>query len=196
MDLNSGRGIHAFFGHLTSGVEPVPGMECLTLMRFDQYGTVHLLHLFLYVQVIPYYTDWHWGASLGAPSPSDGSPDQRLYSVARRLRCTADGASHACGGSPPNFLVVDTIKEGEEAPEGRPRPCLQGADLLAPRRRIVPHSTRHQHCRGLLSSILSVRHPSAALWLDDLQATTCLHGRSVRGLRGPGLNILQFCHTC
>ena len=31
-ERRAGRGVHAFLGHLASGADPVPGLECLTLL--------------------------------------------------------------------------------------------------------------------------------------------------------------------
>ena len=39
-ELRSRLGLHAFLGHLTSRVDPSPGMERLVLLGFDQDGTV------------------------------------------------------------------------------------------------------------------------------------------------------------
>ena len=43
-ELRSGRGLHAFSWHLSSGVDPAPGLERLTLLGVDRYGMVHILH--------------------------------------------------------------------------------------------------------------------------------------------------------
>ena len=61
------RGLHAFIGHLASGVVLVLGLECLALTEVDWYGTVRLLHSFFSVPVSPYSTD------------------QRLFSFIRKL---------------------------------------------------------------------------------------------------------------
>ena len=43
-ELRSGRGLHAFLGHLNSGVDPSPGQERLELLGVDRDETVHTLH--------------------------------------------------------------------------------------------------------------------------------------------------------
>ena len=44
-------------GHFASGVDPVPGIEPLTLLGVDRDGTVHLLHSFFSVAVGQYSTN-------------------------------------------------------------------------------------------------------------------------------------------
>ena len=49
LEICSGRGLHAFFRHLASGVDPAPGLERLNLLGGDQDVTVHPLYSFLSV---------------------------------------------------------------------------------------------------------------------------------------------------
>ena len=47
-EKRSGRGIYSFLEQLLSGVYPVPGLERVTVVRFDLDRMVHLMHsLFL-----------------------------------------------------------------------------------------------------------------------------------------------------
>ena len=55
-ELNSGRGLHDFLGHLAYRVDPAAGLEHLTLLGVDRDGTVHILHSFFSVPVGPYAT--------------------------------------------------------------------------------------------------------------------------------------------
>ena len=64
-DLRARQGIHVFLGHLPSRVDPVPGLERLTPLMFDCDRMVHLLHLFFYIPVGPYSTDWRLLALAG-----------------------------------------------------------------------------------------------------------------------------------
>ena len=41
----SGQGIHSFLEQLVSRVEPVPGLERVTMVGVNPYGRVHLMHL-------------------------------------------------------------------------------------------------------------------------------------------------------
>ena len=43
-ELRSRLGLHAFLGHIISGVDPALGLERLTFLGFDWDGTVHILH--------------------------------------------------------------------------------------------------------------------------------------------------------
>ena len=54
-DRRSSQGIQYFLIHLASRVDPVPGFEHISLLGFDQEGTVYLLHLLLFVSVGLYY---------------------------------------------------------------------------------------------------------------------------------------------
>ena len=56
-EILTGRGLHAFLGHLASGVEPYPGLERLYLLGVDREGTVHVLHSFFSVPVGCYSTE-------------------------------------------------------------------------------------------------------------------------------------------
>ena len=55
-DKRSGWGIQSFLAQLASGVDHIPGLDWVYLIGVDHKGTVHLLHLILYVLVDLYYT--------------------------------------------------------------------------------------------------------------------------------------------
>ena len=56
--LSSGQGIHAFLGHLTSRVDPDPGLDLLALIGVDRDGTVHVLPLLFSVPARHYSIEW------------------------------------------------------------------------------------------------------------------------------------------
>ena len=43
IELRFERGHHALLSHLTSGLDPDPGLECLTLIGVYRDGAVHVL---------------------------------------------------------------------------------------------------------------------------------------------------------
>ena len=49
-----GRRIHSFLAQLASGVDPLPGLERVTVVGVNPYGRVHLMHLLLSVWVNAY----------------------------------------------------------------------------------------------------------------------------------------------
>ena len=55
--IRSGRGLHALIRHLASRVDPIPGLNHPTLLGVNPDGTVHILHLFFFVPVVPYSTN-------------------------------------------------------------------------------------------------------------------------------------------
>ena len=72
-ELYAGRGLHAFLGHLVSAVDPVPGLECLSLMGVERDRIGHLLKLFFSVPVGLYYTNRQLFAFVG-DLPVEGFP--------------------------------------------------------------------------------------------------------------------------
>ena len=44
MEKRSGHGLYCFLCYLASGVDTVPGFECVSLIGVNQDGMVHLLH--------------------------------------------------------------------------------------------------------------------------------------------------------
>ena len=97
LDLGSGQGIHAFLGHLTSGVYLVPGLDLLALLGVDQDRTVHILHSFFSIPAVLYYMDRRL---LNFPRvlPSEGLPSVTdiLFdaSAVRRAIYAVLGADH------------------------------------------------------------------------------------------------------
>ena len=73
LEKRSGWGIHSFLEQLVPGVDPVPSLERVTLVRVDSYGMVHLMHLLFYVRVNIYSTSRRLSACLG-DMPSEGLP--------------------------------------------------------------------------------------------------------------------------
>ena len=55
-EKRSGQGIHSFLVQLESGVDPVPGLDRVTVVGVDPDGRVHLMHSLFYVQVDLYLT--------------------------------------------------------------------------------------------------------------------------------------------
>ena len=56
-ELRSGRGIHDFSGHLSSRMDPVPGLDLLALMGVEIDVMVHPLQSFLFFLIYPYSID-------------------------------------------------------------------------------------------------------------------------------------------
>ena len=131
-------------------------MERLILIGFDQDGTVHLLQFLLSVPVGSYYKDQRL-LELFRDLPSE-PPSPLVMNIpvyALMVRCTVcavpwDGHPVNVERFPLALLAVDTIREGGKDPVGHPKTGLPGADLLAPRRRLMYPRPRHQHHRGLL----------------------------------------------
>ena len=73
LELRTWRGLHAFLRHITSGVDPVPGMERLTLLGVDRDDTMDLLHLLFSIPVGPYSANWRLLAFV-RDIPSEGIP--------------------------------------------------------------------------------------------------------------------------
>ena len=69
----SGRGIHSFLAHLKSGVDPVPGLDRVTVVRVDPDRRVHLMHSLFSFRVELYSTQPHLFAGLGN-LPPEGLP--------------------------------------------------------------------------------------------------------------------------
>ena len=55
-EKRSGRGIHSFLAQLTSGVDPVPVLERVTVVRVNPGGRVNIMHLLFSVRVELYLT--------------------------------------------------------------------------------------------------------------------------------------------
>ena len=79
-----------------------------------------------------------WGVSLGGPLPGERYPGKWLCGAVICPCHNMGGPSSTCGGTPPNPIAVNEIREGGEAPGERRWPELTEADLIYPWRRIVP----------------------------------------------------------
>ena len=56
-DLRKGGGLHAFLGHLSDEVAPVPGLAELMILGVDRDGGAHIIHSLFFVLVGPYDPD-------------------------------------------------------------------------------------------------------------------------------------------
>ena len=82
----SGQGIHSFLAHLTSGVDAVPFLEQVTVVRFERDRRVHHIKLLLSVRVNLYFTRQCMFACLGE-LPAMPPPSPRWWiSPTRPLR--------------------------------------------------------------------------------------------------------------
>ena len=96
-EKRSGCGIHSLLAQMASGVDPVPGLERLTVVGVDPDRRVHLMHLLLSVQVNVYSTQRRLFACLGN-LPAEGLPlvvdipDEA--SAARRSVCAMPRVDH------------------------------------------------------------------------------------------------------
>ena len=96
-EKGSGRGIHFFLGQLSPRVDPVPGLERVTVVGVDLDGRVHLMHLLLTVWVNVYSTQRRLFDCLGN-MPAEGLPlvveipDEAF--AARRSVCTVPRVNH------------------------------------------------------------------------------------------------------
>ena len=70
-ELSPRRGIHAFLGHLASGVDPTLGLERLNLLGAERDGTVHVFHLFFSIPVGTYATT-RWLYVFSGDLPTEG----------------------------------------------------------------------------------------------------------------------------
>ena len=55
-EKRSGQGIHSFLEQLALGVDPVPGLEQVTVVRVDPDERVHFMHSLFFVWVDVYST--------------------------------------------------------------------------------------------------------------------------------------------
>ena len=72
-EKRSGQGIHYFLAQLTLGVEPILGLERVTLVRIDPNGMVHFMHFLFSVRVNIYSTSRHIFVCL-VELPAEGLP--------------------------------------------------------------------------------------------------------------------------
>ena len=100
-------GVHSLLGHLTSGVDPVPGLERLTLLGGNQDGAVHLLHSLFSVPVGLYYSPRWFSIYLGEllyyGLPPVVEIPVEAFMVRRSIRSVpqADHVIHLEGVAPP-----------------------------------------------------------------------------------------------
>ena len=103
------RGIHSFLAQLESGVDPVPGLERVTLVWVEPDRIVYLMHLLLSVWVDIYLTSQCMFACLGK-LPAEGLPlvvdiPHEAFAERRSVHAVprVDHATHLGGISPTDF---------------------------------------------------------------------------------------------
>ena len=105
-----GRGIQYFLAQLASGVDPVPGLERVTLVRVEPDKMVHIMHLLFSVRVDFYLTRRCLFACLG-DLPAEPSPPpvveipHKAFAARRSIHSVlqVEHVTHLGGISPPDW---------------------------------------------------------------------------------------------
>ena len=123
-EKRSGCPLHDFLGHLSSRPNPVPGFERLALFGFNQYRTVHILHLLLYAPVNLYSSEQQLFAFC-RELPREGLPPVvelgiDTFGVRRTMRDVprVDHVSHLEGPPPPPLTDRIPLARGQERYRG------------------------------------------------------------------------------
>ena len=115
-----GRGIQYFLVQMASGVDPVPGLERVTLVRVEPDKMVHIMHLLFSVRVDFYLTRRCLFACLGdlpaepSPPPGGGDSPQGLRGAALYSLRAASGTCDPPRGDLPSRLADEAMREGSE----------------------------------------------------------------------------------
>ena len=176
LELRAGRGLHTFLGHLASRVDPVLGLDHLTLLGVNWDGTVYLLHPFFSVTVDPYFTDWRLLTFVGG-LPLEGLPPvTELLVDAFTLRHAihavpwANHYVHVEGVPPPHWHLMP-LKRVKKLQEDAQDLSFRGLKFLSPNGALslLVQSTNIAEASCHISPLLASRAPLYDEAIDWLQ---------------------------